>query len=299
MVKWLGWVALIVLTFFIPNAFIMGWSRFINVPGATIFILIQVILLIDFAYSVSETLLGWWEDTDDRRYIGLLLFLTASCYIASIGVTIFMYIWFGPNECKLNQFFISFNLILFLLTGVASVMPAVQEANPKSGLAQSAMVAIYSTYLIASAISSEPADTGVCNPLGDPREKTETTSMFLGSLFTFLALVYSTSSAATTFHSSGDGSSEPLLSHLTAAVESGALPASSLECSDYDGTYPQDDEVDGVQYNHSFFHFIFMIGSMYLAMLITNWDSVVFVGDEGYAEVTKSIVAVWVKVVSR
>ncbi len=67
-------------------------------PGATIFILIQVVLLIDFAYSVSETLLGWWEDTEDRRYIGLLLFLTATCYVASIVVTVFMYIWFGAPE---------------------------------------------------------------------------------------------------------------------------------------------------------------------------------------------------------
>ena len=178
-------------------------------------------------------------------------------------------------------------------------MPSVQEANPKSGLAQSAMVAIYSTYLIASAISSEPLDTGVCNPLGDPRDKTETTSMFLGSLFTFLALVYSTSSAATTFHTS-DGSSEPLLSqaHLTAAVESGALPASTLESGGESGSYPQDDEADGVQYNYSFFHFIFMIGSMYLAMLITNWDSVDF-EEGGNAIVGKSLVAVWVKVISR
>lgn len=159
------------------------------------------------------------------------------------------------------------------------------------------MVAIYSTYLIASAISSEPFDTGVCNPLGDPREKTETTSMFLGSLFTFLALVYSTSSAATTFHTN-DGSSEPLLSqpHLTAAIESGALPASTL--GEDEGMYPQDDETDGVQYNYSFFHFIFMIGSMYLAMLITNWDSVDFDGS-GRGVIGKSLVAVWVKVISR
>ena len=285
----------------IDSILLFFWTRKLMLFNDTIFIIIQVILLIDFAYSISETLLGWWEETEDRRYIGILLFLTASCYIASIIVTIFMYIWFGSSECKLNQFFISFNLVLFVITSVTSIIPSVQEANPKSGLAQSAMVAIYSTYLIASAISSEPVDnTGICNPLGDPREKTETTSMFLGSLFTFLALVYSTSSAATTFHSS-DGSSEPLLAqaHLTAAVESGALRMSSLESGDREGTYPEDDEQDGVQYNYSFFHFIFMIGSMYLAMLITNWDSVVVVGEGDYAEVGKSLVAVWVKVISR
>ena len=70
--KWLAWAALIVLAFFLPNQFITGWGKYVNMPGATLFILIQVILLIDFAYTVSETLLGWWEDTDDRKYIGKL-----------------------------------------------------------------------------------------------------------------------------------------------------------------------------------------------------------------------------------
>jgi hypothetical protein len=40
-----------------------------------------------------------------------------------------------------------------------------------------------------------------------------------------------------------------------------------------------------------------MIGSMYLAMLITNWDTIIV--DEGdYATVGKSMVAVWVKIIS-
>jgi hypothetical protein len=69
-IKWFAWLGIIVLSFFIPNSFIMGWGHYVNMPGATIFILIQVILLIDFAYQVSEALLGWWEDTDDRRYLG-------------------------------------------------------------------------------------------------------------------------------------------------------------------------------------------------------------------------------------
>jgi serine incorporator 1/3 len=209
-----------------------------------------------------------------------------------------MYAWFGAAGCQLNQFFISFNLVLVILTSVTSVLPSVQEANAKSGLAQAAMVAIYSTYLVASALSSEPLDKNAivrCNPIGQ-QEKTETTSVFLGSLFTFLALVYSTSFAATTF--TNDGSSEPLLaaSHLNASVEAGGLAASSLN-DDGQVQGPPDDEQDGVQYNYSFFHFVFMIGAMYLAMLITNWDSIDTSGE--YAVVGKSLVAVWVKVVSR
>lgn len=85
-------------------------------------------------------------------------------------------------------------------------------------------------------------------------------------------------------------------SHLNAAVESGALPMSSLNARE-EGKYPQDDEQDGVLYNYSFFHFVFLIAAMYLAMLITNWDSVVFTKDD-LAVVGKSMVAAWVKVVS-
>ncbi len=84
-----------------------------------------------------------------------------------------------------------------MITSALSIIPAVQEVNPKSGLAQSAMVAIYATYLVASAISSEPTSdpnvSSICNPL-EQQGKTETTTVFLGSLFTFLVLVYSTSS---------------------------------------------------------------------------------------------------------
>ena len=144
------------------------------------------------------------------------------------------------------------------------------------------MVTIYATYLIASALSSEPIDStivNICNPVGK-QAKTETTSVFLGSLFTFLALVYSTSSAATTFNN--DGSTELLLQENGGQGENEG---------------PLDDEQEGVQYNYSFLHFVFMIGSMYLAMLITNWDSVDTSG--AVAVVGKSLVAVWVKVVSR
>jgi hypothetical protein len=257
-------------------------------------LLIQVILLIDFAYSISESLLGWWEDSDDRRYLGLLITLTGGCYVASVTISVFLLTWFGGVGCQLNQFFVSFNLVLILISSALSIVPLIQETNPKSGLAQSAMVAIYATYLIASALASEPNDETAqqkCNPLIE-QTQTQTTTVILGSLFTFLALAYSTSRAATDFHESG----EPLLSqhHLNDAVEAGAISLNS----NGDTSGLQDDEKDGVMYNYSFFHFVFLIASMYLAMLVTNWDSVVFT-EHDFAIVGRSLAAVWVKVISR
>jgi serine incorporator 1/3 len=41
-----------------------------------------------------------------------------------------------------------------------------------------------------------------------------------------------------------------------------------------------------------------MIGSMYLAMLVTNWDAVVDSGNGDPLGIGKSMAAVWVKIVS-
>lgn len=73
-----------------------------------------------------------------------------------------------------------------------------QEHSPRSGLAQSGMVAAYCTYLIVSAVSNHEHET--CNPLrrnDGSVSGTRTTTVVLGAVFTFLAIAYSTSRAAT------------------------------------------------------------------------------------------------------
>jgi hypothetical protein len=57
-VKLIVWYGIGALSFMIPNDFFIGWSKYVNIPGAFLFVLIQVVLLIDFAYTVSENLLG-------------------------------------------------------------------------------------------------------------------------------------------------------------------------------------------------------------------------------------------------
>ncbi|KAJ3037231.1 hypothetical protein HDV00_001863 [Rhizophlyctis rosea] len=275
-------------------------------PGAALFILIQIVLLIDFAYTFSENLLERYETTEDKSYLVFLMIITFGALIGAIALTGVLYAYFGSSACKLNQFFISFNLILCLCVCALAIWPQIQEANPKSGLAQAAMVAIYSTYLIASAITSEPVedDNNKCNPINEG-SKTQTTTVVLGALFTFLALAYSTSRAAYAMLNKSDESSLPLTGNsdrVRDAVDSGALSSRALD-NDDDENGPADDEQDGVQYNYSFFHLIFALAAMYLAMLITNWQTVEKTGEvetlsKAVAAVGRSMAAVWVKVVS-
>ena len=108
-------------------------------------------------------------------------------------MTALLYYFYGGSECSLNQFIITFNCILCIIVTFVSILPVIREYNPSSGLAQSGMVTIYCTYLIASALSNEPEKT--CNILFESGG-TKSTSLVIGTIFTFLALAYSTSSVA-------------------------------------------------------------------------------------------------------
>jgi hypothetical protein len=281
--KLMLYAALLVLSYYLPPSFLATMGS-LFMPGAFLFILIQMVFLIDFAYMVNESLLGWWEDNGDNRYLALLAFLTFSCFVLTIVGTSFLYAWFG--SCQLNLAIISVNLILCVIVTIVSILPSVQEENYKSGLAQAAMISIYGTYLVASALSSHP--DAKCNPV-NTRQKTQTYSALLGSLFTFLALAYSAFSAAT--QNLNISESMPLMSeHVQASVDAGGIAPSSLESHNIG---PLDDEQDGVNYSYSSFHFVFMIASMYLAMLVTNWDHPAESDQMG-----KSMAALWTKSIS-
>lgn len=62
---------------------------------------------------------------------------------------------------------------------------------------------------------------------------------------------------------------------LQAAIAEGSLPASALEEEQDDDdevlSNDTDDETIKVRYHYSSFHFIFVLATMYVAMLLTHW----------------------------
>ncbi|EEB95673.1 hypothetical protein MPER_05316 [Moniliophthora perniciosa FA553] len=198
--KVLLWLVLIIVSFFIPNGFFMFWGNYVALIGATLFILLGLVLLVDFAHSWSETCLEKWENSDSSLWQWILIGSTGSMYIFAIVLTGILYGFFAGSGCTLNKFFISFNLVLCIIITIMCVHPVVQEYNPRSGLAQSGMVAAYCTYLIVSALANRPHQNSSCNPLRNESTAaagTRTTTVVLGAIFTFLAIAYSTTRAAT------------------------------------------------------------------------------------------------------
>ena len=193
--KVLLWLVLVVITFFIPNGFFMFWGNYVSLIGATLFILLGLVLLVDFAHSWSETCLENWEATGSNLWQWIIIGSTGGMYAIAIALTGVLYGFFAGPGCGLNQFFITFNLILCIIITVMCIHPVVQEHNPRSGLVQASMVAVYCTYLIVSAVGNHETDT--CkNPI-KKAQGTRTTTVVLGAIFTFLAIAYSTSRAAT------------------------------------------------------------------------------------------------------
>ncbi|KAG0278311.1 hypothetical protein BGZ95_004268 [Linnemannia exigua] len=324
--KVVAWIALVVASFFIPTGFIMSYGNYTALIGAGIFILFGLILLVDFAHTWSESCISKWEQSDTNKWQFILVGSTAIMYLGAIILTGIMYGYFASSGCGMNIFWITFNMILAIAVTVVGILPSVQEANPRSGLAQSSMVVIYCAYLILSAVANEPDEGTNCNPLSKARG-TRTTTVLMGAVFTFLAVAYSTSRAATqggkatlqngeysALH--GSDNDVPLVSNppgttsmrrsdaLLAAVESGALPVSALDDDDDDDdddtNYDtKDDEKNGVQYNYTFFHLVFAMAAMYISMVLTNWNTYKQpAGEEHLILIGQSWPAVWVKVVS-
>lgn len=317
--KIIFWLAMIVVSFLIPDEFFMFWGNYISFAGAMLFLLLGLILLVDLAHTWAEYCLAQIEDTDSRVWRFVLIGSTLGMYVGSIAMTVVQYIFFAGNGCSMNQAAITINLLFWVAISVISVNPTVQEHNPKAGLAQAAMVAIYCTYLTMSAVSMEPDDK-LCNPLVRARS-TRTTSVVLGAIVTMLTIAYTTTRAATQSFGLGGASGGVRLSDddehdlvtqqpssrremraeaLRRAVEEGSLPADALLEDDNDsdsGKDSHDDERTATQYNYSVFHIIFFMATCWVStLLVLNHED--STKDGAFATVGRTYAASWVKIVS-
>lgn len=319
--KIIAWLALIVVSFLIPDSFFFVWGNYISFFAATLFLLLGLILLVDLAHSWAEYCLDQIEASDSRAWRGVLIGSTLGMFAASLAMTIVMYIFFAKGNCTMNQTAITLNLIFLLIVSGVSVHPGVQEGNPKAGLAQSAMVAVYCTYLTMSAVSMEPDDK-LCNPL-IRAQGTRTTSIIIGAIVTMLTVAYTTTRAATQGVALGgtgksirlpeedehdlvtqqpDSRREMRAAALRQAVEEGSLPADALLDDDDEseiGNSPKDDERNSTQYSYALFHVIFFLATAWVATLLTmNFKDDSTKDVEDFAPVGRTYWASWVKIVS-
>jgi len=282
-IKLLVLVGLMVGAFFIHNSFYIAWG-WIGLVGAFFFMIVQLILLVDFAHSWNESWVAKLEDGHSCYKWGLLI-SSFGLYALALAITVCCFVFYTSAEhetCGLSKFFVAFNLILCILVTALSVHPRVQEAMPSSGILQSGVVSFYTTYLTWSAVAniSGPCSEGMSS---------STTATVVGALLTFVAVAYSSVRTSSTSQLGQLGMSKSEEADVL-------LPSSSSDDND-DDEGANDNEKDGVSYSWMFFHITFTFAAFYLMEVLTDW-SVIKDGHQASVRVGTGMSSVWIKMVS-
>ncbi|XP_006202573.1 serine incorporator 3 [Vicugna pacos] len=308
-------VGIMVGSFYIPGGhFTTAWFV-IGMTGAAFFILIQLVLLVDFAHSWNELWVNRMEEGNPKCWYAALLSATSICYILSIISVVLLYIYYTkPDGCTENKFFISINLILCIAVSIVSILPKIQEYQPRSGLLQSSVITLYIMYLTWSAMSNEPDRS--CNPsllsiithmTASTLAPGNTTAVvptpappsqsgpsldkenFVGLVVFVISLLYSS------IRNSNNSQVSKLTLSRSDSVILGDTAANGA--GDEEDGRPRravDNEREGVQYSYSMFHLMLCLASLYIMMTLTNWYS----PDANFQSMTNKWPAVWVKISS-
>uniref|UniRef100_A0A8C2WSW2 Serine incorporator 1 n=1 Tax=Cyclopterus lumpus TaxID=8103 RepID=A0A8C2WSW2_CYCLU len=281
-------VAITTGAFYIPDGpFTYTWFV-VGCVGAFCFILIQLVLLVDFAHSWNESWVDKMETGNSRCWYAALLAVTILNYILScIAVVLFFVFYTKPDGCFLNKFFISFNMLFCIVVSVVSVLHKVQESQKRSGILQSSIITLYTMYLTWSAMTNEPGEDMCWLPeIALSTRNVCCCGVHFRAISIHLSL-YSSLSIRT--------SSTTQVNKLTMASKDSAILAEDGSSPDL-STGPrrvEDNERDMVQYSYSFFHCMLFLASLYIMMTLTNWYS----PDADYT-ITSKWPAVWVKISS-
>ncbi|XP_010139603.1 PREDICTED: serine incorporator 3 [Buceros rhinoceros silvestris] len=307
-------VALMVGAFYIPEGpFTRVWFV-TGICGAAAFILIQLVLLVDFAHSWNESWVEKMEEGNSKCWYAALLSCTSLFYALSLVLVVLFYVFYTtPDGCTENKFFITFNMLLCIAVSIVSILPKVQEHQTRSGLLQSSVITLYTMYLTWSAMSNEPERS--CNPsllnfitqIAAPTVVPANTTVVpatpappkslqwwdaqsvVGLIIFVLCLLYSSIRS-----SSNSQVNKLTLSGSDSAILADTAGLGSAAAEEGDVRRVTDNEKDGVQYNYTFFHLMLSLASLYIMMTLTNWYS----PDADFKTMTSKWPAVWVKITS-
>ncbi|NXX69024.1 SERC3 protein, partial [Spizella passerina] len=271
-------VAIMVGAFYIPEGpFTRAWF-WIGVSGAFCFILIQLVLLVDFAHSWNESWVEKMEEGNSKCWYAALLSCTSLFYALSLVFVILFYVFYTkPDACTENKFFISFNMILCITVSIVSILPKVQVLFFSFLLA-------YQAGMKWEGCSSSSTFT-VVHCLLDYQTQLMTKGVFNESLFGLHCSIRSSSNSQV---------NKLTLSGSDTAILEDTVGTGSGTAEEGEVRRVADNEKDGVQYSYTFFHFMLFLASLYIMMTLTNWYS----PDADFKTMTSKWPAVWVKMTS-
>ncbi|XP_069333683.1 serine incorporator 2 isoform X2 [Eulemur rufifrons] len=270
--KFLVFIGITVGAFYIPDGSFSNVWFYFGVVGSFLFILIQLVLLIDFAHSWNQRWLCRAEERDSRAWYAGLFFFTFLFYSLSIAAVALMFIYYTqPDACYEGKVFIGLNLTLCVCVSIAAVLPKVQDAQPNSGLLQASVITLYTMFVTWLALSNVPDQE--CNPHLLTQLSNET--VLAGSegyetqWWDAPSIVGLIIFILCTLFISLRSSDHRQVNSLMQTEECPAILEQQQQGACEGRAF--DNEQDGVTYSYSFFHFCMVLASLYIMMTLTNW----------------------------
>nr|CAG4638491.1 EOG090X07ET [Cyclestheria hislopi] len=300
-IKYLVLIGTIIGAFFIPEdqygTFGTTWMYF-GLIGGFLFILIQLVLVVDFAHSWAESWVDKYEENNSKTWYCALIFFTFLHYALCItAVALFFVYYTTADGCSLHKFFISFNLILCIIVSAVAILPKVQEYQPRSGLLQSSVVSLYALYLTWSAMSNQPDPqckpnfSSIINGTPSTAQKPSFDAQsIVGLIIWFGCVLYSS------IRTASNGQTERLIGSdkVLAKEDNGSSGGADVHEAEAGGTKVWDNEADSVAYSWSFFHVMFALATLYVMMTLTNW----YKPTSDLSTLSDNEASVWVKIIS-
>lgn len=234
-----------------PRVFdLNGYGWYARIAGF-LFLILQQVILLDFAYQWNETFLQYSEDNVVSQKISgmdkwkcFILFASLLLFITSIILISIMFWQFSGPECRNNEAIISLTLILPFISTMFQLF-----CTDQGSILTSAIMTIYATWICYASITLNPLSE--CNPTLDTG-KNRHVSEGIGMAILAMSLAWTTRNTirkipnikGTTINLSileGDEISEK-----DEQLYKNALSESSL---------------------------VFILVSSFYAMVLTNWDT--------------------------
>ncbi|XP_069481283.1 serine incorporator 4 isoform X2 [Ambystoma mexicanum] len=243
--------------FFIPSdGFIRAW-HYVGVCGGFSFVLIQLVLITAFAHSWNK---NWLTGaSEDKRWYMAVVLATLVFYSIASAAAFFLYKHFThPAGCLLNKNLLIINISLCVLTSLISVTPCVRlmlygGRNLSAcfpSVSQDGLQTEDTTVAVIGAAVMYACVLFACN------EASYLAEMF-GPLWMIKVYHYEFKKASCCF--------------CCPEEEEGDEKGCKEDAEWPGGQRVIHNEAERVIYSYSFFHFIFVLASLYVMMTLTNW----------------------------
>lgn len=277
-VKWLMLAGTVVASMYLPNVNTIQFGYVASVFGA-LFLIMQAVLVLEFAYGWNDAWVEKYDSTGIKDWAYLILGSAFVLYALSITVWVLLLIHYGGSGCDFTNTMVSLTIVISAIITIVALPDQVENG----AILPTGVIVFQCTSILASAILSVPMeDACAAHHTSGVSAGSETLMRCVGILLTIFSVAYMTMRSAESGSEIGvgTGTSEPMM-------EAGGK-------SDGDNN----DESEVVAYNYSFFHIVYAIGAMYLAMVLVDWKPSFNTHGEAI-ETMSPWITVWIKIVSQ